>query len=358
MKRGDDNRNYGIDILRILAMFMVVVLHVLGAGGILEDTENMGVMHNAVWLLETAAFCAVDCYALISGYVLSKSRYKYSNIIVLWLQVFVTTVFCYSVFFILGVNEITSTNIKNMLFPVMTGRYWYFTAYFLMYFMIPVLNTAIDKLPRKQFRNMLITILLLVFLSLLFRVDTFHLINGYCCFWLAYLYLLGGYIRKYDPFSKVTWSEGLLLYFSGVMLAFISKSGIEWLTFKIFGEVRYEEMFIQYTSPFIIAAAIGLFITFSKLKVRKGVGIVKFFAPLSFGVYLIHTCCWMGSKFWNFRVFTSHGMPIMLLEVFAISLGVYMLCSVIDFVRYKIFQVFKVKEKVICLEKKLLDRDN
>lgn len=28
-----DKRNYGIDMLRILSMYMVVVLHVLGQGG-------------------------------------------------------------------------------------------------------------------------------------------------------------------------------------------------------------------------------------------------------------------------------------------------------------------------------------
>ncbi|MBQ5998579.1 MAG: hypothetical protein IJL70_03820 [Treponema sp.] len=32
-----NQRNYGIDLLRILAMYMVVVLHVLGCGGILEN---------------------------------------------------------------------------------------------------------------------------------------------------------------------------------------------------------------------------------------------------------------------------------------------------------------------------------
>ena len=30
-------RNYGIDLLRIVAMFMVLLLHVLGQGGILKN---------------------------------------------------------------------------------------------------------------------------------------------------------------------------------------------------------------------------------------------------------------------------------------------------------------------------------
>ena len=35
-----DNRNYGIDLLRIIAMFMVVLLHVLGPSGILFEAKN------------------------------------------------------------------------------------------------------------------------------------------------------------------------------------------------------------------------------------------------------------------------------------------------------------------------------
>ena len=35
-------RNYGIDLLRIVSMFMVVLLHTLGQGGILKSTVPFG----------------------------------------------------------------------------------------------------------------------------------------------------------------------------------------------------------------------------------------------------------------------------------------------------------------------------
>lgn len=35
-------RNYGIDSLKLVLMFMVGILHVLGQGGILERTESSG----------------------------------------------------------------------------------------------------------------------------------------------------------------------------------------------------------------------------------------------------------------------------------------------------------------------------
>ena len=70
-------RNYGIDLLRIVSMLMVVVLHVLGQGGVLKTSTPLSIGYSVAWILEIAAYCAVNCYALISGYVGVNSKFKY-----------------------------------------------------------------------------------------------------------------------------------------------------------------------------------------------------------------------------------------------------------------------------------------
>lgn len=74
-------RNYGIDALKIVSMFMIVILHTLGHGGILSSVSIFSGKYYAAWLMEIAAYCAVNCYALISGYVGINSKYRYSKII-------------------------------------------------------------------------------------------------------------------------------------------------------------------------------------------------------------------------------------------------------------------------------------
>lgn len=64
-----DKRNYGIDLLRIVSMFMVVFLHILGGGGVLELDSLSGASYWTAWTLKTASYCAVDIFAIISGYV-------------------------------------------------------------------------------------------------------------------------------------------------------------------------------------------------------------------------------------------------------------------------------------------------
>ena len=94
-------RNYGIDLLRMFAMFLIAMLHVLGQGGVLNATVNSGTKNEAAWFLEICAYCAVNCYAIISGYVGISSKFKYTNIIMLWLQVAFYTLSITAVFSVL-----------------------------------------------------------------------------------------------------------------------------------------------------------------------------------------------------------------------------------------------------------------
>ena len=85
LKADHNNRVLGVDALRVVSMLMVLTLHVLGTGGILNTAVSK--KYWAVWFLEIAAFCAVNCYALISGYVGVYSKYKFSNLAELWCRV-------------------------------------------------------------------------------------------------------------------------------------------------------------------------------------------------------------------------------------------------------------------------------
>ena len=62
-------RNYGIDLMRIVSMVYVLVLHTLGQGGMISSAVTGSKQEMIIWALEIWAFCAVDIFALISGYV-------------------------------------------------------------------------------------------------------------------------------------------------------------------------------------------------------------------------------------------------------------------------------------------------
>ena len=43
-------RNYGIDLLRMIAMLMVVILHILGKGGVLQAAPPLSIRYETAWL--------------------------------------------------------------------------------------------------------------------------------------------------------------------------------------------------------------------------------------------------------------------------------------------------------------------
>ncbi len=142
-----EERNYAIDLLRIIAMLMIICLHILGQGrehSVLHNTPVMSVNYIAEMFLETAAYGAVNIYALISGYVYINSRFKPNKIIFLWLEV---------IFY-----DIIMTALGLLLKPELTGidyfttalKQWYIVSYSGMFFFIPFLNRMIHSLSRND----------------------------------------------------------------------------------------------------------------------------------------------------------------------------------------------------------------
>lgn len=74
-----EQRNRGVDLLRMVAMWMVVILHILNKGGALGASAPLSAGRETALLLDMAAYCAVDCYGMISGYVGAGHRFRYSG---------------------------------------------------------------------------------------------------------------------------------------------------------------------------------------------------------------------------------------------------------------------------------------
>lgn len=151
-KTVEGQRNYGIDALRMLAMFMVVLLHVIGPGGVIW-AETFSVQYELAWFLEIGAFCAVNCYALISGFVGIDAKYKISNLFWLWLRVAFYSILITIGAWLIKPGLVTKEDIIKSFFPVMTRPYWYFTSYFALFFFVPILNFVIIHMEKTQLKK-------------------------------------------------------------------------------------------------------------------------------------------------------------------------------------------------------------
>ena len=147
-----EQRNRGIDLLRMTAMWMVVILHILNKGGVLAAAAPLSAGQGTARLLETAAYCAVNCFGLISGYVGVQRRFRYSGALALWLRVAFYTLGITAVFACLMPGSVNGDRVLRAFFPVLFRQYWYVTAYFGMCLFIPFFNLLLNRLSKGQLR--------------------------------------------------------------------------------------------------------------------------------------------------------------------------------------------------------------
>ena len=139
-------RNYGIDLLRIVSMFSIVLLHVLGEGGIGQRVVQFSGNYYGYLTLRFLNEFAVDAFGMVSGYVMCTSRPKLSRLMALWLQVLFYSAGISALFIVFDRSGIPSirAELYSMLLPITGGRYWYMSCYFCMFFFIPVLNAGLE----------------------------------------------------------------------------------------------------------------------------------------------------------------------------------------------------------------------
>lgn len=341
-------RNYGIDLLRIVSMCMIINLHLLGHGGILYQAEWFSDSYWAVWFLELLSYCGVNCFGLITGYVMYKSTADVSRILELWLQILFYSCLILIVMVSLDGELFTKTNVINSIFPITKGQYWYMSAYFGMYIFVPVLNNAIQNIEKNTLKCVLLCVgVLLVFAPTLLECDVYGLNGGYSVIWLCILYLIGGYCNKYQVLRQIKKRVCIVSFFLLVIFTFAVKMVLEYSSRWVEGIEIHSNMFVSYTSPTMLAGAVCLLGLFSQINI-KGIlrGIIAYVAPASLGVYMIHDNPIIRNYFIkDFTVrFLKSDFLLMILEIVSMMLIIYVGCSIIDIIRIWIFKKLKIKQ--------------
>ncbi len=354
-------RNYNVDLFRTLAAVLVVLLHVLGQGGILENTSPSGAKHWTAWFFEISAYCAVDCFALISGYLMVGKNIKLRSIAKLWFQVVFYSLLI-TVLFFAFVPE--SASIKSLVFsvlPVLSKQWWYVSAYFALYFFIPFLNKAIENVSQQTYKKLLIVALIGVccfgpVLYKVFYIDTFTLDNGYSAIWLMIVYLFGAYIKKYNLREKITASGGILGFFAMIILTFAFRIIVYFATERIFGQPKYYDILVSYVSVTILLSAVFLFLFCLNVKISAAAGkVIAFLSPAALGVYLIHVhpLIFEGILKNAFVGFTEKSLVLMLVYALLATLAIFVICTAIELLRIRFFKLIKIDGLCVFIENKL-----
>lgn len=349
--------NYGIELLRILSMLFIVVLHIIGQGGVAGASMILSPQYKTSYILLALCYCAVNCYALISGYTGCLSKFKLSRLVSLWLSVVSINAFIWGCAYILRPEWLEIFPFKNIFFPVCLNQYWYFTAYVGLMILMPALNAAVNNIPKKQYTVMLFGMLILFcLLPMIFKTDIFYTHQGYSMLWIILMYLTGAYFRlhfnKRIPFLRTI---SLVVYLISAFALAFHRFYKEQTLIDAESPYIFFADYYSYTSLFIIVCSLALFVLFININVKNkyASSLISFFSKPTFGVYIIHTnlIVWVFILSNRFAHLSSVPVYILVFGVIVSALAIFLVCTLIERIRMLLFRVLFIEKALKFLDK-------
>jgi len=350
-------RNYGVDLMRILCMLMIVVYHMLGYGSIITHPGISQKGFLLCRLLQAACFTAVNGYALISGYVGIGTRYRYSQLAALWLRVFFYSAGLTLVMAAVMPGAVTRDAAIGSVFPLISGKYWYFTAYAACFALMPLARAAVERLNKRQMGAFLAAALVVYSLIPTAVVgDPFMLGKGYDGLWLLLMFALGAYIRKYDLFKRITLPGAAVIFIACAAVTVAGGYVREGIMVRMTGEKSGYGWLLRNDSPTMVIGAASMLLFCARLRISRGKRIIALLAPLCFSVYLIHEHPLFHSIMHTWGLYHIAELRTVLIvpAVLGVALGVYAACSAIDLLRHWLFGRLGVSRRLYALEERLV----
>lgn len=316
-------------------MLMVVVLHVLGVGGVLLPIGMQSFHNDSAWLLETVNICAVNCFGLVSGYVLSRGHYRRSRLLSLWIRVVFESLLVTIAFAIFLPGSVKIHEWILAFTPVIHEEFWYFTAYFALFFFVPYINKMIASLSKNELITLGVSVIFVfTIMGNITQKDVFHLYGGYSFTWILCLYVIGACLRNIEIEDELNKYWYLAAYVFCVLSAW-----------GIMEKFQFQEI-VNYESPLVLSAALMLLLFFKRLNFKSASThkAISMLSRTSFGVYIIHTnpLIWNHLLTGNFARYNRLPIPLTLTAVILTAIAIYAFCTLFDWLVEKFFKLIKI----------------
>ena len=348
------NRNYGIDLLKIFSMINIINLHInINLLYLIPSNPKF----KTVYRFETFSIFAVDAFGIISG-IVGYKRYKLVNLIYLYFEYYFYSVIMQIYYYYKSIESLKI--LIHHFFPLGIKRNWFPNAYILMYLFLPFLTNSINTMDRKLFSK--IVIFLIFIYSLYHTVVKFligntqydFVINGYSSLWLLILYIIGAYIGRFEKNKKIRFYPLFFLIY--LLDSFLSSELFFYIVKKY--KLPYK-FFLDYCFPNIMIQALSLIFFFSNLKISNKylIKIILFLNPLNFNICLIHSKILFTKTpmILKFNKYIKSMTPkFLFFKLYVISIMVYVICAFIDYFRFLLFKIFRIRNLSIYIEKKIL----
>lgn len=248
-------RQSNFELLRIFSMLLILVHHFIchGAEGKLPPP-------NLLTCVDAFAIIGVNLFLLISGYFKIKLTWK-SFLNLVFICMFCKVVHLCTDTFALDIQHPLYEWLLKPVFVVSRSGGWFVQIYFMLMFVSPLLNKAIENLSEKEWKLSL-ALLSVISFYLGWLLHNYNDSAGYTLINFVFVYVVGAAIRHFHIVEKINRWQVALLLIIGVSVTFVGSKIVAAHDSLHLG-------FTAYNSPFVILTACSVFCIFGKMKIQN-----------------------------------------------------------------------------------------
>lgn len=339
-------RESNFELLRIIAMFLIVLIHLCGYG--ISNEQYLGGMR-----LNKAIYAASrisgnvgnSIFFMLTGYFLVQSEMKLAKIKKLFFQVLFYVFIALLVFIIpykFGFYNYPDLEKKqilhflfNLTYPISGGTWWFITTYTLLYFISDSINKYLRPLTRKQF---------LILLTIMLILNAFRWTNSGIynpLFSVSLAYAIGAFFRLYVPKVELQ----IYKYFAAILIVFllwgIGSSAEMYVIQHLLPELSIKQKLpamllncVKEIPTFSISCILFYLAMNTHIAYNK---MVNYVSSCTLGVYLFHESPFAGQLLWKKLFNVALQFESIYFGIFVIGdiLTVFLMTIIIESLRKK-----------------------
>lgn len=339
-------RQSNIELLRIIAMLMVLLLH--ATFETFGYARTSAITHDPLrWLsiITTAAACmeCVNVFVLITGWF--GTSFKLKGLVRIVAECSFISLAMFVFMHLLGLP------LPHQLYDYIKviWSYWFVRAYVLLYLFTPVLNSFVQQSSEKQLRHFII---LYFTLSIPLSFVSSDLSRGFSTLSFFGLYLLGRYMRLYLAQRLERYNKVALL------MPYIACTCIMSLTLwsTAFFAPKFHDWFLPlftaYSNPLVIISAMSLLLFFTRLQFNSQ--LINTIAAGSFAAYLTHQQAYLRPHYFKLIKYIDQQVNNTWLYALAIVgtlIALFIASVALDAIWQRVYQYVNTRLSHICTHK-------
>lgn len=340
------NRNSAIELLRIISMVMIIFHHFAYHSSF--NYENSGISISRLWynFIIMGGQIGVNIFVLISGYfMINDDEISVKKIIKLYGEIIFYSLMIMGISKIVLGYDIGVKKIVKSCFPIIFSRWYFASAWFVMFLVHPYINKFLKSLNKKQYIQLLALCIVMWSIIPTFTTSEFE---SNTLIWFILLYFISAYIRIFGlNFNKkvlIRWTIIMILinYSTSLLLSVL---GIKFSFFN-----HYIIYFYGREKITTFLCSIMIFLVSVNCKIKNN-SIINYVAGSTFAVYLIHDSDEIRRLLWNVLFDGARFQNNTILIPFSIIVVVFVfiICTVIDLIRRETIERIwiKVFEKIM-----------